>query len=95
MNHSAAPDRIRALAHEIYRRGYVTPAIFLFEMSKPLVGCFRELYSCTIPLQTALCGKELAPVLSEVLSSSEAVEELIVLLEHLRDNRVAYREVQP
>lgn len=93
MNESAIEDRIMELAREINRRGYETPAIFLLEMSKPLVGCFRELYHCSMPLQTALCGKEFAPVLSELLSSSETVERLITLLEELRDAPVRHQEV--
>jgi hypothetical protein len=95
MNESATQDKIIALAKEINRRRCETPAIFFLEMSKPLVGCFRELYHCSIPLQTALCGKELAPVLSEVLSSSETVERLIVILEQLRDDSIEYQEVLP
>lgn len=64
----------------------VEPAIFLLELGKPLVGCLRELYGMSEPLQRLLFGREYAPVIRELLSSSDAVERLIVLLESTRDS---------
>lgn len=81
-------DAVCELAREIHERGFATPAIFLFEMSKPLIGCLRELYSCSRSLQHLICGRELAPVLTQVLSSSNEVERLISLLEQLRDRPI-------
>ncbi len=82
---STTDDAVYTLACRIHQRGLTTPAIFLFEMSKPLVGCARQLYACSVPIQIALCGRELMVELKEVLESSDEVERLIVLLECLRD----------
>lgn len=82
---STTEDAVYTLACRIHQRGFATPAIFLFEMSKPLVGCARQLYTCSVPIQIALCGRELMIELKEVLESSDEVERLIVLLECLRD----------
>jgi hypothetical protein len=82
---STTEDAVHTLACRIHQRGFATPAIFLFEMSKPLIGCFRQLYTCSVPIQIALCGRELMAELKEVLESSDEVERLIVLLERFRD----------
>jgi hypothetical protein len=62
----------------------VEPAIFFLELSKPLVGCMRELYGMSEPLVRALFGTKGSPALSAALSSAENVERLIVMLESER-----------
>lgn len=74
------------IAESLQRRRLVEPAIFLLELTKPLVGCMRELYGISEPMQRLLFGREYAPVIREILSSSEEVEKLIVLLESTRDS---------
>jgi hypothetical protein len=75
---------LEQLAQVLIARRIVAPAIFMLELSKPLTGCLRELYGLTDGLQRALFGSEVIPALQELLSSSERVEELIVLLEQGR-----------
>jgi hypothetical protein len=70
------------VAQILIRRRMVAPAIFFLECFKPLTGVARELYGVTEGVQRALFGAELAPVIGNLLSSSERVEELIVLLEN-------------
>jgi hypothetical protein len=62
----------------------VEPAIFFLELSKPLVGCMRELYGMSEPLVRALFGAKVSPALSAMLLSAEHVERLIVMLESER-----------
>ncbi len=62
----------------------VEPAIFFLELSKPLVGCMRELYGMSEPLARALFGTKLSPAVATMLSSAEHVEHLIVMLESER-----------
>jgi hypothetical protein len=69
------------LAAAIRARGMRVPAVFMLELCKPLTGVARELYACSESIQRVIFGRIPAPVLSEVLSSSERVEELIQLLE--------------
>jgi len=69
------------VAQILVRRRMVAPAIFFLECFKPLTGVARELYGVTEGVQRALFGSELVPVIGKLLSSSERVEELIVLLE--------------
>lgn len=69
------------LAAAITARGMRVPAVFMLELCKPLTGLARELYTCSESLQRVIFGRIPAPVLSDVLSSSERVEELIQLLE--------------
>jgi hypothetical protein len=70
------------VAQILVRRRMVAPAIFFLECFKPLTGVARELYGVTEGVQRALFGAELVPVIGKLLSSSERVEELIVLLEN-------------
>ena len=72
---------LQELATSIQRRRLVEPAIFLLELSKPLVGCMRELYEVSEPLQRTLFGKEILPSVRELLASRENVEALITILE--------------
>ena len=72
---------LEELADALQRRRLVAPAIFFLELTKPLVGCMRELYGVSEPLQRALFGKEIVPSLRELLASSDNVEKLITLLE--------------
>ena len=69
------------IAQLLIRRRMVAPAIFFLECFKPITGIARELYGVTEGVQRALFGAELVPAIRELLSSSERVEELIVLLE--------------
>lgn len=85
MSDHNTPTAIEQLAQALIDRRMVVPAIFLLELSKPLVGCMREFYGMTEGLQRVLFGSELAPATKELLSSVERVEELIVLLERHRD----------
>ena len=62
----------------------VEPAIFFLELSKPLVGCMRELYVMSEPLLRTLFGANASPALGTMLSSAEHVERLIVMLESER-----------
>ncbi len=72
---------LQSLAHSIRRRRMVEPAIFFLELSKPLVGCMRELYGMSEPLVRTLFGAKTSPALGAMLSSAEHVERLIVMLE--------------
>lgn len=74
-------ETIQQLADAVKGRGVTLPAIFLLELCKPLTGCLRELYGASEGLQELIFGKALLPVLKEVLTSSDRVEELITLLE--------------
>lgn len=70
------------IAESLRRRGLVEPAIFVLELTKPLVGCMRELYGMSEPLQRALFGRDHdLPAMRKLLSSSERVEDLIRILE--------------
>jgi len=70
------------IAQSLRRRRMVEPAIFILELTKPLVGCMRELYGLSEPLQRALFGRDHdVPAIRDLLSSSERVEELIRMLE--------------
>lgn len=83
MNH----ELIDSVAGAIARRGLCEPAIFVLELSKPLVGCMRELCAVGEPIAAALLGGAWGPKLREVLASSESVEALIQRLEHVRDQQ--------
>jgi len=72
---------IDTLADSICRRGLGVPAVFFLELTKPLVGCMRELYGMSEPLQRLLLGREGSPSIKELLSSGENVERLIQILE--------------
>lgn len=74
-------ETIQQLAEAVKQRGLTAPVIFTLEMCKPLTGCLRELYGVTESIQTVLFGREFLPALRQVLSSSERVEQLILLLE--------------
>lgn len=65
----------------------VEPSIFVLEMSKPLVGCMRELYAMSEPLLHVMLGSTLAPALKRALQSVEDTERLIAALERSRDAR--------
>jgi hypothetical protein len=69
------------IAQALAKRRMEAPAIFFLELSKPLAGLARELYSVTCGVQQALFGRELMPVITELLSSNEKIEQLIVRLE--------------
>jgi hypothetical protein len=81
MQTGEALETIEQLACAVRERGLTAPAIFALELSKPLVGCLRELYNISESIQLLLFGRELVPALQSVLSSSERVEELIRCLE--------------
>jgi len=83
MNH----ELIESVAEAIGRRGLCEPAIFILELSKPLVGCMRELCGAGEPIASALLGGSWAPKLREVLASSDSVEALIQCLEQMRDQK--------
>lgn len=72
---------LEELAASIKRRRLVEPAIFFLELSKPLIGCMRELYGISEPLQRTLFGKELLSSVRELLASRDNVETLITMLE--------------
>jgi len=78
---------LQPLVEAIVRRRMVEPSIFLLEMSKPLVGCIRELYTVSEPLLQMLIGSALAPAIKRALRSVEDTEELITALERSRDAR--------
>lgn len=81
VRYSEPIETIEQLANAVQQKGLVAPAIFTLELLKPLTGCFRELYGVSESLQALLFGRELLPALKALLSSSEEVERLIVLLE--------------
>ncbi|MFN4895073.1 MAG: hypothetical protein ACK5GN_11400 [Pseudomonadota bacterium] len=83
-NHSQLITTIEQLAQVLIDRRMVAPAIFLLELSKPLIGCARELYTMTEGLQSVIFGSRAVPALKQLLSSSDQVEKLIVLLEESR-----------
>jgi hypothetical protein len=72
---------LQPLVDAIVRRGFVGPSIFLLEMSKPLVGCMRELYAMSEPVMHLMLGSSLAPALKRALQSAEDTERLILELE--------------
>jgi hypothetical protein len=72
---------LECLVRAIRARKLVEPAIFVLEMSKPLVGCAREIYKVGEPLMRMLFSSAFAPALERVLSSSDNVELLIRRLE--------------
>lgn len=86
--HAEAETDLESLAQAIRARKLVEPAIFVLEMSKPLVGCARELYRMSEPLMRMLFTPTLAPAVERVLSSSENVELLIRRLEDTRGSKV-------
>lgn len=73
---------IEVLADSICRRGLEVPAVFFLELTKPLVGCMRELYGMSEPLQRLFWGREGSPFIKELLSSGQNVEQLIQILEN-------------
>jgi hypothetical protein len=93
---TARNNELQPLVDAIVRRRLVEPSIFLLEMSKPLVGCMRELYAMSEPLMHAMLGSRLAPALKRALQSSEDAELLILELERTRHNvdRRPNREVR-
>jgi hypothetical protein len=84
MSNPQAVQSLEQLAQVIIERRMVTPAIFLLELSKPLIGCARELYGATEGLQRVVFGPDNFSALKELLSSVDRVEDLIVLLEQGR-----------
>lgn len=80
---SATVD-VTPLVDAIVSRRLIEPAIFLFEMSKPLVGCLREVYALGEPLIQLFVGPRLADSLRGVLASSDEVEKFVSLLEASR-----------
>ena len=68
----------------VVQRGLVEPAIFIFEMSKPLVGCLREVYALSEPLVQLFVGSPLATSMRAVLASLDETEKFISLLEASR-----------
>ena len=85
---SSENNELQPLVDAISRRRLIEPAIFFLEMSKPLVGCLRELRSMSEPIAQALLGATLAPALKRALRSSDDTERLIQLLESARTNGV-------
>ena len=83
MEASATVD-VKPLVDAIVSRQLVEPAIFLFEMSKPLVGCLRDAYAFGEPLVQLFVGPTLADSLRGVLASSDEVEKFVALLEASR-----------
>ncbi len=83
----SSAQSLEALADSIRDRGVVEPTIFFLELSKPLVGCMRELYGMSEPLLRTLLGRSLSPAIRELLSSADQVEKLIVILESKRASR--------
>lgn len=75
---------LQPLVDAIVQRGLVEPAIFIFEMSKPLVGCLREVYALSEPLVQLFVGSPLATSMRAVLASSDETEKFISLLEASR-----------
>ncbi len=75
---------VKPLVDAIVNRRLVDPAIFLLEMSKPLVGCLREAYVFGEPLIQLLVGPQLASAMRGVLASSDEVERVVSLLEATR-----------
>jgi hypothetical protein len=75
---------LQPLVDAIVQRGLVEPAIFIFEMSKPLVGCLREVYALSEPLAQLFVGAPLALAMRTVLASSDQAEKFISLLEASR-----------
>ena len=74
-------NSLETLADSICGRGLGVPAVFFLELTKPLVGCMRELYGMSEPLQRLILGREASPGIKELLSSGENVEQLIQILE--------------
>ena len=82
---TAKITELQPLVDAIVRRRIVEPSIFLLEMSKPLVGCMRELYAMSEPLMHIILGSSLAPALKRALQSSDDTELLISELEQARE----------
>lgn len=75
---------LEQIAQELIERRMVAPAIFILELCKPLVGCAREIYDASEGWQRVLFGERLMPAVRHLFSSSDRVEELIILLEQSR-----------
>lgn len=78
---------LQPLVDVIARRGMVEPAIFFLEMSKPLIGCLRELYSVSEPILHTFVTSSALPALKVALQSSDDTERLIEMLEQSRMSR--------
>jgi hypothetical protein len=83
---TARNAELQPLVDAIVRRGFVGPSIFLLEMSKPLVGCMRELYAMSEPVMHVMLGSSLAPALKRALQSAEDTERLILELERAQQD---------
>jgi hypothetical protein len=84
MSGDSSTQSLQTLATSIRGKGMVEPAIFFLELSKPLVGCMRELYVMSEPLLRTILGGAVSPAIRELLSSAEHVERLITMLESER-----------
>ncbi len=73
------------ISHEIVRRRLASPAVFVLEMYKPLIGLFREGVTVAAPLLYPLVGSNLYGAACEVLKSQDEVEKLIVAIEELEE----------
>ena len=81
---SAAPsieEHLRTFAHEIVRRGLSMPAIFLFEMYKPLTTLGYASCQMAAPFIIPILGSARTSILLELLKSREHVEILLNLIE--------------
>lgn len=73
------------ISEEVVRRRMSSPAVFVLEMYKPLIGLFREGVTVAAPLLYPLVGGKFYNAACEVLKSSDEVEKLIVAIEEQED----------
>ncbi len=78
-------ELLEKIALEIDSRGMRVPAIFLFEMYKPLTSLLHAGTLFCAPLIWALGGQKMVEPLQQILESRTSLEALIVKLESLSE----------
>ncbi len=73
---------LSALAREIARRGLTTPAIFLFEMSRPLGFLGAQALHFLAPVITAVVPRSKLAQVTKLLERRDIADLLIAALEH-------------
>lgn len=78
---------IEKLANVVIDRGLASPAIFLLEMHKPLVGLVHAISLIASPALSILFGLNKTAKLLELFKSRSNVEKLICKIEELEKNK--------
>ena len=78
-----------ALAEFIVQRGLSSPAIFFFELHKPMCGIVCALNTIAAPFMQPILGAAWSGTLSYLFESREHLEEFILLIEKLEKEKQA------